>query len=826
MKKLQMLFLLGVTLLLGAAPLLAQNSVDVLGGGPQPANTTGCAVNPNCIPATWSTTSNAGSDITTAITNNFVFAANGGESATDFPSATSGKICLADTRDRTMTTLFAQIAANCQAAGGVALLLVYDGGVNAPAAIPVFTISTANGDFLRNTVGCGSPTSMPCTATNNVSTYPIRINPTNPTLTFNGGGPTGQHNCPNGQTRQPFVGAGTANFTPNESLCLPAAAGQGAEPSMIVDSQGTIYVESIRGVPGGLDLWRWNQTADGGPNANGTLPFKYEGQPDCGIFLTPFCMMSGLAPGGGDGDVATNAPDPSNPDTFNVDIPNLAVVSLTAAEVTASHSTDRADSFSLPNGAAAQVPGDDRMWIDAFDDAGTVYMNFHDAAAANIHVQRSTNGGFTYNAGAGEAIDPTNTNVYPATGTSNTAGQIKVDHNTNSCPTKGNLYQVFTGPSTVQGNIGTNSIQDAVYVGVSTDAKTIVSGMPNPAFTFKDYKIFTSPTGSPGATNGNNQVFPALATDNNGFVYAVWSDNTNIYFASSVGASQGSAWNPAVRVNQVPTVGNANLFPWVAADANGHAVVAWLGADKPGNSNNTTAMNGAQWNVYAAETVNGNTTDPLGPTFMQYTASDHVIHTGTVSTGGFNPTGSASRSLADFFQVALDPHHHANIAYTDDHASSSGVPYFTRQKSSSAGGIQSATEGSCFIPVNKICSGGGGGDAEGEGDERGDDGHDGHFKMTAMGGCKPSGDMEFDEPDTGEGMYGHADDVSVSGNTAVITGSCTLLNGTACRYAAIVVGNGNPAIGTDLFTISWTAADGSFFHTSGILTAGNITVHP
>ncbi len=59
MKNLRML-LLGGTLLLGAAPLAAQNSVDVLGGGPQPANTIGCVSppgNPNCIPATWSTTS-------------------------------------------------------------------------------------------------------------------------------------------------------------------------------------------------------------------------------------------------------------------------------------------------------------------------------------------------------------------------------------------------------------------------------------------------------------------------------------------------------------------------------------------------------------------------------------------------------------------------------------------------------------------------------------------------------------------------------------------------------------------------------------------------
>src|SRR5437870_13266607 len=116
MRKLLLLFLFGATLLLSVAPLAAQNSVGDL-GGTQPVNTTGCAVNPDCIPATCSTTSNAGTDISTAITANFVFVANGGALATDFPSATSGRICLADTRDLPTPTLFGHIAANCQAAG-------------------------------------------------------------------------------------------------------------------------------------------------------------------------------------------------------------------------------------------------------------------------------------------------------------------------------------------------------------------------------------------------------------------------------------------------------------------------------------------------------------------------------------------------------------------------------------------------------------------------------------------------------------------------------------------------------------------------------------
>src|SRR5947208_5922044 len=116
MKKLLMLSFWGAVLLISVAPLAAQNSVDVL-SGPQPGNTVGCAVNPNCIPATWSTTSNAGTDIGAAISANFVFDSNGGASPTDFPAATAGQICLADTRELTGTTLFGQIAANCQAKG-------------------------------------------------------------------------------------------------------------------------------------------------------------------------------------------------------------------------------------------------------------------------------------------------------------------------------------------------------------------------------------------------------------------------------------------------------------------------------------------------------------------------------------------------------------------------------------------------------------------------------------------------------------------------------------------------------------------------------------
>src|SRR3989449_8316538 len=214
-----------------------------------------------------------------------------------------------------------------------------------------------------------------------------------------------ERNCPSSRTDlstgkpmpeaiPPFVGPGSAFFSPNQSLCLPLLAPtptglsplafivQGVEPGDRVDPQGTAYVVSIRGVPGGVDLWRWSKKVDGAPNSNNTLPFKYEGQPDnCGIFSltnggcannvgTPDNL--GLAPGGGDADIAVNGADPTTR------IPNLPLTSLTLVPgVTGTHSTDRGDNFTPPNVLAALIGGDDRQWNDAID-GKTGYLAYHD----------------------------------------------------------------------------------------------------------------------------------------------------------------------------------------------------------------------------------------------------------------------------------------------------------------------------------------------------------------------------------------------------------------------------------------------------------------
>src|SRR3989454_3136486 len=640
-------------------------------------------------------------------------------------------------------------------------------------------------------------------------------------------------------------------FSTNQELPLPLLAPigplplafivRGLEPSVRVDQDGAVYVSSIRGVPGGVDLHRYFAATDGPPGAGGTYPFKYEGQPDnCGI-LANGCANNSLDPfglglGGGDVDIAVNYPSSG--------VPNLALVSLTLAPgITGTHSTTRGDSFTTPNPVVALIPGDDRQWIDGTGDQ-TVYLNYHDVPTFNIEVQRSNDGGETYLNGFGEAIDPQTfpaAGGIPATNSANVAGQIKVDRS--SCPSKGNLYQIFVAPDNVTENLLGGALR-SVYVGVSTDVK-----MGLPVFTFTDTKVFTGPVGA--QNQGAVNLFPALATDDFGFVYAVWSDNSNVSYSFST--DQGTTWSNPINVSFPINGGNANVFPWIAADANGHVGIVWFGDDRVGNSNDTaklapcscsgstscTCMTGwANWNVYFAESTNANTATPL---FTQSKISDHVIHRGTVSTGGLG--GNADRSLADLFQIAFDPQHHANVAFSDDHKVSPVVngshtnsddpqtrrlirANFTHQLMATAGSV--VTTGSCAgqppppPPGAEKITGGGRVASQ-------TPGLTANFGFVAMND-KPKASLSYhDDGATGGSIDVHSANTSVpsvtfSGNCGTFKGDAKVNQKPGYKYTVNACDNAEPGAGKDTFFISVTGPNFSYSN-GGFITEGNIQIH-
>jgi len=646
-------------------------------------------------------------------------------------------------------------------------------------------------------------------------------------------------------------------FSNNQELPLPPLAPiansgvsfivRGLEPSVRVAPDGTVYVSSIRGVPTGVDLHRYYAAADGPAGLGGIYPFKYEGQPDnCGIFNMSQggCANNSLDPlgvglGGGDVDIAVNYPTTGTP--------NLALVSLTLAPgITGTHSADRGHTFSAPNPLVALIPGDDRQWIDGTD-ALTVYLNYHDAETFNIDVQRSNDGGQTYLDGFAEAIDAQTLPAVggvPPTNSANIAGQIKVDRSS-SCPSRGNLYQIFVAPDSAAENLAGGALR-SIYVGVSTDVN-----MGLPVFTFTDHKVFTGPAGAQNQGAGN--LFPVLAVDDFGFVYAAWSVNSDIFYSFST--DQGTTWSSPINVSFPVNGGHANLFPWIAADANGHVGIVWFGDDRAGNSNDraslepghpasqgaactsgsTCMQNWAKWNVYYAESVNGHDAPPF---FVRSVISDHVIHRGTISTGGLG--GGADRSLADLFQIAFDPQHFANVAFSDDHLINTEVSgsdngfdnptsrrkiraNFTHQLAATAGFV---VGGNCAgqppPPGGEKITGGGQVASQTPGQTA-------NFGFIANSN-KPNASLSYhDDGANGGAIDVHSANTSVpsmtfSGNCATFKGDAKVNQQLGYKYTVNACDNGEPGAGKDTFFISVTGPNFSYSN-GGFITEGNIQIH-
>src|SRR5205814_10063702 len=146
----------------------------------------------------------------------------------------------------------------------------------------------------------------------------------------------------------------------------------------------------------------------------------------------------------------------------------------------------------------------------------------------------------------------------------------------------------------------------------------------------------------------------------------------------------------------------------------------------------------------------------------QSAASDHVIHTGTISTGGL--LGNADRSLLDFFQIAIDHTTHlVTIAYDDDHVSpGSAVPVFTRGKKAASGIV---TKGKCAGSCRE---------AGGSGDHNGKHGGKAHFDFN-RDECNQGSDSA-DYTDSGSGVNFKSTQISSAtfddtAHTVTLTGS-------------------------------------------------------
>ena len=436
---------------------------------------------------------------------------------------------------------------------------------------------------------------------------------------------------------------------------------QDVEPSIKLDTDNDIYVGAIRGVPGGVDLWK------GGPaqgKSNVLVP-AYLGQPD------NFSQFSPFAEGGGDIDIAVGLPYPTFPTPLGpvagAPTGNLYSASLFIANIQLDMSKAQGGNGTwLADPVATQTSADDRQWL-AGDGPTTLYMmrTAIPGTAAGVLQTSISNvpGAEDMFDAPGSFADTTQmVNGGPISSYTFIAGQhhgnISIDHNPNPATGQPTLYMAFaTVDNTADAEADAQNLVvpfHTLYVAIGTP--TVVNGeVVN--VSWSDVIAWDGPK-----TDGVDHIFPVTAVDQAGNVYVMFTFGGHIFYM--VSSDHGQTWNASRngQPTQVdsPTASVYNLFPWMdAAQACGVDFV-WYGTQTSTDPNNTND----QWNVYFAQTHQGIQPNPA---ILEQIASDHINHTGQICQLGLSCTTGGNRDLADLFQVAIDGFGMANIAYTDDH---------------------------------------------------------------------------------------------------------------------------------------------------------------
>jgi hypothetical protein len=460
----------------------------------------------------------------------------------------------------------------------------------------------------------------------------------------------------------------TATFNPN--LLLPGSNGA-AEPSIKTDRLGRSFVIG----PTGSQCNAMRVSHDGSSAT-------FLGAPDHNL-------------GGGDCDWAIGPQE-----TGSTTDSNIAYSSLdNLANITVGKSSDGGNTFGPPNPAAAQIGGDDRMWMvpdPKLNSSGknTVFLDYHDISLVDIEMSISTDGGQTY-VQSGPIINNSDVPQGQWQGLGALAGNELGNLVARRDPVSNvlTLYSIFQTPDSPADNVTQGANMTANYnrvyeaVGTVTD---VLAPAP-PTISWRNYEIFHGPAGV-----RYNRIFPVTAVDAAGRVYAFWSDGNQIDVKTD---ATGTGWSAEAAPRHIPNPAGVNtaIMPWAEAGARNVADVVFYGASggsgaqpNPQDDPNNT------WNAYMAQTVDG------GRSWGVFKASDHAVHHGPLCIDGLNCNlvGNRDRTLLDFFQVTVDPTNGAaDIAYADDHASpGSAVMYYTRQCTGISATTGAALVNDCQVP--------------------------------------------------------------------------------------------------------------------------------
>jgi hypothetical protein len=407
------------------------------------------------------------------------------------------------------------------------------------------------------------------------------------------------------------AGSGGITFFPNVQMpCSTDVAGPLAclgllEPEVTSGPDGTIYVSAQEGVPGGVNLWRRDP---------GSYEYVHVAKPDRN---DPITSLTGLALGGGDNDLAVTTDG------------RVLVATLSLVSAPVSYSTDRGETFTkveLANG----MPDVDRMWLTTVGKS-TVYYAYHDNTLSQIWLVKSTDGGETWSPPV-PVIPPDmlpQSVGIPFVTVGNVQGDIVADPD-------GRVYMPFLSSKGVDGNTTPLNKPDAYYVAV-----TDTNG-ENPTV----HTVYEGDEDIQG-------LFPAIASDLAGNIYATWSNKHRVLLAIS--RDHGVTWSKPQAIST--GAGNTStVFPFVIAGSRGRVALAWLGSDAETND-----VTEAKWKAYFAQSLNALDADP---TWTQVVASDDFVHIGSICLEGlFCDVTGGDRSLAEVLQMGLTKDGRVIISY-------------------------------------------------------------------------------------------------------------------------------------------------------------------
>ena len=337
-------------------------------------------------------------------------------------------------------------------------------------------------------------------------------------------------------------------------------------------------------------------------------------------------------PGGGDTDVAV---DDQGYDYF-VDLESL--VNLGTSVSNDNGNNWRKNAAAVPNTAV------DRQWY-AVDNGttgaatdNTVFLAFHMSAVGTFIYSSPGSTGLTDPVG-GLVWQNSSANAPQALASDATCGQPRFDR------VKRYLY----------------------YACAEGDHVRITSAHVNPGQrTGLFYQNVALPK-SPGG-GGPGHLFPSVATDDAGNVYAAWIDeaDSNVYYSYS--ANQGKSWSLPVKVNAAPAT--TNEFLWAQAGSKGKLALSWYGTSSKGQPDdfaswytNPQGSTAAKWFGYVSVLTNANTTST---TAAQQRFTEKPMHYGQICNQGIGCTVSnGDRTMADFFGFSLDHADAMQIVFND-----------------------------------------------------------------------------------------------------------------------------------------------------------------